>query len=151
MERGLDLAISRMVRIPSYSVDPTLKNYHWLDLVKGQFDAYDVGADTALLLDTEGNIAEGPGFNIFTVKGTRLKTPAANVLPGITRQTVFDLCKEMRIDVAASTISPGALADSDEVFVTSTAGGIMPVTQIDTKRIANGQVGALTQKISDRY
>jgi branched-chain amino acid aminotransferase len=63
--RGLDLLISRQQRIPPESVDPRIKNYHWLDMVMGLFEAYDAGADSAVLVDSQGNLVEGPGFNIF--------------------------------------------------------------------------------------
>ena len=92
LQRGLRVAISDKVRIPPTSVDPSIKNYHWLDLVRGLYNAYDRGAETALILDFNGNVAEGPGFNVFCVKDGKLSTPAIGVLPGITRRTVFDLC-----------------------------------------------------------
>ncbi|PAQ10038.1 aminotransferase class IV [Mesorhizobium temperatum] len=151
LERGLHVAISETVRIPPTSVDPAIKNYHWLDLVKGLFDAYDVGAETALILDTNGHIAEGPGFNVFVVKDGSLRTPAFGVLPGITRQTVFDLCAEIGLSATAAGISRAELKGADEVFITSTAGGIMPVTRIDDTAIANGHVGSITRRLTDLY
>ncbi|MFK4529231.1 branched-chain amino acid aminotransferase [Bradyrhizobium japonicum] len=151
MERGLHIAISNTVRIPPASVDPTIKNYHWLDLVKGLYDAYDKNAETALILDFEGNIAEGPGFNVFTVKNGKLKTPASNVLPGITRRTVLDLCGEKLIEVGQASLSVRELLEADEVFITSTAGGIMPVTKVDERAIADGKVGAITKMLKEAY
>ncbi|MER9965109.1 aminotransferase class IV [Mesorhizobium sp. M0045] len=151
LERGLHVAISETVRIPPKSVDPAIKNYHWLDLVKGLFDAYDMGAETALIVDTNGHIAEGPGFNVFVVKDGSLRTPAFGVLPGITRRTVFDLCAEIGLSTAAAEISRAEIKGADEVFITSTAGGIMPVTRIDAAAIANGQVGAVTRRLMDLY
>lgn len=151
MERGLSVHISDRVRIPPPSVDPTIKNYHWLDLVAGLYDAYDNGAETAILKDTDGNIAEGPGFNIFVVKDGKVTTPLYGVLQGITRQTVFDLCAELQLTCAACAISPQDIAAADEVFVTSTAGGVMPVTQVDEIAIGSGQVGDLTKQITGLY
>lgn len=151
MERGLHVAISSTVRIPPASVDPTIKNYHWLDLVKGLYDAYDKKAETALILDIEGNIAEGPGFNVFLVKDGHVKTPASNVLPGITRRTVLDLCLEIQIGVALTSVSVEDLLKADEVFITSTAGGIMPVTKVDNRAIADGNVGTITTKLKEAY
>ncbi|PDT32498.1 MULTISPECIES: aminotransferase class IV [Sinorhizobium] len=151
LERGLHVGVSETVRIPPKSVDPTIKNYHWLDLVKGLFDAYDAGAETALVLDTNGNIAEGPGFNVFIVKSGQLKTPAFGVLPGITRQTVFDLCKEVGLVVTAVDLSRDELNEADEVFITSTAGGIMPVTRVDGSSISSGRVGIVTRQLMDLY
>ncbi|MGH0348243.1 aminotransferase class IV [Sinorhizobium meliloti] len=151
LKRGLHVAVSETVRISPKSVDPTIKNYHWLDLVKGLFDAYDFGAETALIMDTNGNIAEGPGFNVFTVKGSQLKTPASGVLPGITRQTVFELCKESKLTVAAADLARDELLQADEVFITSTAGGIMPVTRIDHTVIGDGKVGSVTSQLMNLY
>ncbi|QOF70942.1 aminotransferase class IV [Aminobacter sp. SR38] len=151
LERGLHVSISQRVRIPPASIDPTIKNYHWLDLVCGLYDAYDNNAETALLLDFNGNVAEGPGFNVFAVKNGRLATPATGVLPGITRRSVFDLCAEAGLVAEAVIVSVDALLGADEVFITSTAGGIMPVTKIDGTDVANGKVGPVTTRLKDAY
>ena len=68
-QRGLSIAISSVVRIPPSSVDPTVKNYHWLDLVKALYEGYDRGAENVVLVNELGEITEGPGFNIFAVSG----------------------------------------------------------------------------------
>lgn len=151
LQRGLRVAISDKVRIPPASIDPAIKNYHWLDLVRGLYDAYDRGAETALILDFNGNVAEGPGFNVFCVKDGKLSTPAIGVLPGITRRTVIDLCAEEGLAAAANDVGVAALREADEVFITSTAGGIMPVTEIDGARIANGKVGPITSRLMALY
>lgn len=151
LRRGLHVAISDKVRIPPASIDPAIKNYHWLDLVRGLYDAYDRDAETALILDFNGNVAEGPGFNVFRVKDGRLSTPAIGVLPGITRRTVFDLCGEEGLTADATDVSVAALKAADEVFITSTAGGIMPVTRIDGAAIADGKVGPVTSRLMTLY
>ncbi|ODA97437.1 branched-chain amino acid transferase [Mesorhizobium sp. SEMIA 3007] len=151
LERGLHVAISDTVRIPPKSIDPSIKNYHWLDLVKGLFEAYDMGAETALILDANGHVAEGPGFNVFVVEDGSLRTPAFGVLPGITRRTVFDLCAEMGLPATATDVSRAKIKAADEVFITSTAGGIMPVTRIDDSAIANGRVGPVTRRLMNLY
>lgn len=119
--------------------------------MRGLYDAYDRGAETALLLDFNGNIAEGPGFNVFRVKDGRLSTPAIGVLPGITRRTVLDLCSEEGLTAKAVDVSVASLKAADEVFITSTAGGIMPVTRIDGADIADGQVGPITRRLMALY
>ncbi|MES5488606.1 aminotransferase class IV [Bradyrhizobium sp. INPA03-11B] len=151
LKRGLHVAISETVRIPPKSVDPAIKNYHWLDLVKGLYDAYDKGGETALILDINGHIAEGPGFNVFLVKDGDLKTPAFGVLPGITRQSVLDLCAEIGLSVVTDHITRAEIKGADEAFITSTAGGIMPVTRIDDAAIGKGQVGSVTRRLTDLY
>lgn len=151
MKRGLHVAVSQTVRIPPASVDPTLKNYHWLDLVKGLFDAYDQNAETALILDYKGDIAEGPGFNVFTVKHGKIRTPSENVLPGITRRSVFDICAELGLQLSAEPVSIGDLKAADEIFITSTAGGIMPVTRVDGEVVGNAVVGPITARLTEIY
>lgn len=151
LERGLDIAISDVVRIPPASVDPQVKNYHWLDLVKGLYDAYDRRAETALVLDSHGNIAEGPGFNVFIARNGTLTTPAYGVLPGITRRSVFDLCVEEGLRCTAADVSVNDLRAADEVFITSTAGGIMPVCRIEGAPIGAGRPGPITRRLADLY
>jgi branched-chain amino acid aminotransferase len=151
MQRGLHVVISDRVRIPPASIDPTIKNYHWLDLVRGLYDAYDHGGETALILDFNGNVAEGPGFNVFCVKDGKLSTPAVGVLPGITRRTVFDLCAEAGLSAVATDVGVTALKAADEVFITSTAGGVMPVTKIDGAPVADGKVGPITERLMALY
>jgi branched-chain amino acid aminotransferase len=151
MARGLHLAITEIVRIPGRSVDPAVKNYHWLDLVRGLYGAYDAGAETALLLDERGHVAEGPGFNVFSVAGGALMTPDRGVLPGITRRTVFDLGARMGFPVAARAVAPDELRAADEVFITSTAGGIMPVSRIDGREVGDGKTGPITRALMDAY
>src|SRR5918995_5236848 len=90
-EQGLDAVIGRVQRIQPEAVDPTVKNYHWLDLVAGLYEAYDRGGGAAILTDSEDNVVEGPGFNVFAVKDGNISTPFRGVLEGITRRTVIEL------------------------------------------------------------
>ena len=150
-KEGLHLIVSRSQRIPPESVDPTVKNYHWLDMVMGLFEAYDRGGETAVVVDTQGNLVEGPGFNIFAVKGRTITTPAHGVLEGITRRTAIELATEYGYEVMQCNLSADEARTADEVFVTSTAGGIMPITKIDGREISSGTPGPVTQKLQDRY
>ncbi|MDH3596757.1 MAG: aminotransferase class IV [Rhodospirillales bacterium] len=149
--RGLHLAIAEVRRIPPQSVDPRVKNYHWLDLVTGLFEAYDRGAENVLLCDLEGNVTEGAGFNLFAVSAGRVTTPSSGVLEGITRATVLELCAELGVPAGTGTVSAEALVSADEVFVTSTAGGIMPVARIDGAAIGDGTPGRLTGLLTQLY
>ena len=148
---GLHLTVSRYQRIPPESVDPTVKNYHWLDLVMGLFEAYDRGGETAVLVDTRGNLIEGPGFNIFAVKGRTITTPARGVLEGITRRTTIELATNYGYEVMQRNLSAAEARAAEEVFVTSTAGGIMPITKIDGRAISSGTPGPVTQELQGRY
>ena len=149
--RGINIVIAETRRIPMESVDPTVKNYHWLDLVAGMFEAYDRGGENVVLTDLAGNVTEGPGFNIFAVKGGRAATAGRGVLQGITRQTAIELCAELQIPVDTGTVTADALRGADEIFLTSTAGGIMPVTRIDGEAIGDGRPGPLTGRLTELY
>lgn len=138
-------------RTPSESVDPTVKNFQWGDLVQGLFEAYDRNAHSAVLLDSDGNVTEGPGFNVFTVRAGRLATPQSGVLQGITRATVIDLAAEQGIACDVHAFDALTLRESDEVFLTSTAGGVMPVADIDGRTIGDGSPGPVTMNLRERY
>lgn len=154
-EQGLSVHVSQVQRIAPESVDPTVKNYHWLDLVQGLYDAYDHQAETALLSDADGNVVEGPGFNVFAVTGGALVTPKSGVLKGITRRTALEIGAELgaQLDlrVEERALSRAELVDANEVFVTSTAGGIMPVCVIDGLPVGSGLPGPATEQIRSRY
>jgi len=150
-EKGLDVLVSNRRRISPDSIDSRIKNYHWLDLVSGMYEAYDYGHDTVILIDEENNISEGPGFNIFCVDETGLNSPNKGVLEGITRQTVLDLAKELNLPFQLSSISLEKLKSSNEVFATSTAGGIMPITKINGELIGQGAPGEITRKLHKAY
>lgn len=149
--RGLNLIVSTIRRIPPQSVDPTVKNYHWLDFVNALYEAYERGGENTVLADAEGNISEGPGFNLFVIRDGAVSTPPGGVLEGITRRSALELCGELSIPAAKAPISAADLADADEVFITSTAGGIMAVTRIDGAPVGDGAPGPLTRRLHDLY
>lgn len=148
---GLKMIVSSVRRIPPDSVDPRVKNFHWLDLTMGIFEAYDNDAVIAILVDGHGHVTEGAGFNVFAVKDGALATPAAGVFEGMTRRTVIELSAEMDIPCRVEPLGIESVRDADEIFVTSTAGGIMPVTELDGRRVGSGRPGPLTLRLHDLY
>jgi branched-chain amino acid aminotransferase len=149
--RGLNLAVTDVLRIPPASLDPTVKNYHWLDMVKALYAGYAIEADSAVLVDQEGNLSEGPGFNIFAVQDGKISTPKGSVLHGITRQTIFDICADQDIPCEEHSIPVDVLKAADEVFITSTAGGVMAATRLDGQVVGEGMIGPITEQITKRY
>jgi len=149
--RGLSVAISRVRRIPADSVDPTVKNYHWLDLVAGLFEAYDRGHENVILTDGAGNVTEGPGFNVFAVTDRRVHTPDVGVLEGITRGTAIEICRWLGLEVVGAQLPVERLRRADEVFITSTAGGIMPIAEIDGQPVGHGRPGPVTAQVTALY
>lgn len=150
-ERGAHLIVSKTLRIPPESVNPTYKNYHWGDLTQAMFEAEDAGADTAVLLDAEGFLTEGPGFNVFIVKDGAVIAPDRGALEGITRQTVFDLCDELGIPWREGRITREDLYDADEVCTCTTAGGVMPVARVDGRIYGNDRPGPISARLKETY
>jgi len=148
--QGIDLHVSRRVRIAPESVDPTIKNYHWMDLVLSMFDAYDRGADTSCVVDAQGNVAEGPGFNVFMVKDGVVRTADRGVLEGISRKTVIELCGTLAIPLRIGPVPAAELAAADEVFLSSTGGGVLPIARIDGRPLA-AWPGPITRRLHDAY
>ncbi len=151
-EVGIHLIIAeKTIRIPANAIDPTIKNFHWGDLTQGLFEAYDSGGYTVVLPDAEGNITEGPGFKIFVFYEGTLLTPKRGVLEGITRRSVLDLADELGIPANQDMFGPNVLREADEVFMTSTAGGVMPVTKVNGQPVGIGTPGKVTTLIRKRY
>jgi len=148
---GLHAIIGSKQRIAPESVDPTVKNYHWLDLETGLLEAYERGGETVILTDAEDNVVEGPGFNVFAVHDGAISTPDHGVLEGITRRTVIELAAEYSIPIETRPIPAGSLRRADEVFLSSTAGGIIPVTRVDGQAVEDGKPGPVTLRLRDAY
>ncbi|HEO70678.1 MAG TPA: branched-chain amino acid--2-keto-4-methylthiobutyrate aminotransferase, partial [Candidatus Hydrogenedentes bacterium] len=130
--RGVDLIVSRdRIRIPARAVDPKAKNFCWLDMQMALFEAGDRGAEWAVLTDEEGFLAEAAGANVFGVVDDVVVTPGAGCLEGITRQSVFDLCDELGLAWKARRVHADELRGAQEVFMTTTAGSVMPVRSVD--------------------
>jgi branched-chain amino acid aminotransferase len=149
--RGLHLHVSAIPRIPPQSVNPRIKNFHWGDMNRALFEAFEAGCDLPVLVDLDGNISEGPGFNVFMVRDGTVTTPEGTCLDGITRQTALDLLAEQNVKLVIGAFSPEALRAAEEAFITSTAGGIVPVTRIDHCPLGDGEPGPVTTRLKNLY
>lgn len=150
-ETGIELAIVDNRRTPTEAIDPNVKNFNWMDLQRGMFQGLERGADNVVLCTPAGHLSEGPGFNLFFVKSGRLHTPDDNVLEGMTRRTVAELARELGIGVSFGKYGADALRGADEAFLSSTAGGIMPVTRVDGRPLGNGAPGLVTSELRALY
>jgi branched-chain amino acid aminotransferase len=149
--RGAHLIVARTPRIPDTSVDPRVKNFHWGDLTRGLFEAQDAGADTCVLLDADGFVTEGPGFNVFAVIDDAVVTPDRGALEGITRMSVLELCGELGLAGAVRPLRADELRDADEIFLATTAGGIMPASRIDGRILGNDRPGPISARLRERF
>jgi len=151
LERGTDIIVADTIRIPPEAVDPRVKNFGRLDFVRALFEAYDREARYAVLLDRDDNVTEGRGWNIFALRGGKLESPDNGVLEGITRRTVVELSERLNIECRLTKMPAATLREADEVFITSTAGGIMPVRSIDGSPIGDGTPGPVTTRLTEMY
>jgi branched-chain amino acid aminotransferase len=148
---GVNLYVSSVERVSSKAIDQRFKNYDRADLVQSRFEAYDRGCDDSLLCGPDGYLTEGPGYNMFIVRDGKVSTPDSNILEGVTRRSVREICEAENIPYEERKVHPDELQDVDEIFCSTTAGGVMPVTQLDSQPIGNGHKGLLTSRIQDRY
>ena len=150
-QKGLHLKVSDVQRIPAASVDPTAKNYHWNDLTMGLLGALDAGADSVLLVDPFGNVVEGPGFNVFCVSDGVLVTPSEGMLEGVSRRTVIEMAQSLGIPLELQALPAAQLRGAEEVFISTSGGGVLPVTMVDNCVIGTGQPGAITSQLVKTY
>lgn len=144
--------VARTVRrVPPGSIDPTVKNLQWGDLVRGLFEAEDRGATYPFLTDGDANLTEGSGFNIVLVKDGVLYTPDRGVLQGITRKSVIDAAHANNLEIRVEYVPVEMVYQSDEIFMCTTAGGIMPITTLDGQPVKDGKLGPITTAIWDKY
>ncbi|MEP0941363.1 MAG: aminotransferase class IV [Rhizobiaceae bacterium] len=152
LSRGAHLKVSESAsRISSNSVDPTAKNYHWGDFTQGLFEAKEAGFDNTLLLDSDGHVTEGPGFNIFMIKDGVVRTPRSGVLEGITRKVAMEICDHCGIEVVVDDIGLKEFLEADEIFATTTGGGPVPISRVNDRVFSNDAPGEITRQLSDTY
>jgi branched-subunit amino acid aminotransferase/4-amino-4-deoxychorismate lyase len=151
-QTGGSAVVTRTVRrTPPGAMDPTIKNLQWGDFVRGWMEAMDRGAVYSFLTDGDGNLTEGGGYNIFLVKDGTLMTPSRGVLQGVTRKTILEIAAAKGMPTIVDFTPVEALYEADEIFMCTTAGGVMPVTVLDGQPVGGGQVGPVTREIWEAY
>ena len=152
VEQGATAWIAQNVyRIPESSVNPRVKNYHWGDFTQGIFEAKDNNYETVILLDYDGNVTEGPGFNVFAVKDKVLITPDKGVLAGVSRKTVLEMADYLGINTSVRSLSVEELLDADEVFLSSSGGGVIPIIRVNETIFGNGASGPISVRLNKTY
>ncbi len=149
--RGAHLIVAKTPRIADESVDPTVKNFHWGDLTRGLFEASDQGADNCVLTDGKGFVTEGPGFNVFAVTNGAVVTSDHGALEGITRLSVQELCRDLGMPFAIRPLPVEELREADEIFLATTAGGIMPASRIDGRIMGNDRPGPVSARLRESF
>lgn len=152
-EQGIKVRTSSFTR---HHVNITLckakANANYLNSVLALREAVESGCEEALLLDTEGYVAEGSGENIFIVRNQTLYTPElTSCLDGITRRTVFELATKRGYAIVEKRISRDEVYIADEAFFTGTAAEILPIRMLDGRPIGEGKRGPITEELQQDY
>jgi branched-chain amino acid aminotransferase len=134
---------------PACGIEARTKSNSYLNHIMAQIDARKKGADFAICLDANGYVTEAEAFNVFVVSEGAILTPPVylGMLEGITRQSIREVCDMMKISFEEKVLTPYDLYCSDELFVASTASPVLPITEVDGRKIGEGNVGNFTKKI----
>ncbi len=152
-ERGISAAIVDVLKPGRRQLDPSLKTGNYLNSILALQEAIDGDAEDAILCNAAGAVAEGATSNVFMVSGGRVLTPSfeTGLLKGITRTVVVELAESQGLEVLETTIMPDQLRAADEVFLTSSVRGVMPVTRLDGVAVKDGAVGPVTRRLLHAY
>lgn len=154
IEQGVDVCVSSWSRITSNALPTMAKagaNYMNSQLIK--MEAILAGFHEGIALDDRGYVSEGSGENLFLVQDGQLVTPplGSSILPGITRDSVIQIARELGIPVVETTLQRASLYICDELFFTGTAAEVTPIRAVDRITIGTGKRGEITKKIQETY
>jgi branched-chain amino acid aminotransferase len=149
---GLTLITSRMRRPPPEILDPQIHHANLLNSILAKIEANKAGADDAIMLDLRGFVAETNATHLFLVRQGAVATSRVVACPqGITRATVLEICAAEKITCHEADLTMEDFYRADEVFCTGTMGELAAVTTIDSRAVGNGQIGEMTQRLSEQY
>jgi len=150
---GIRISLVDMMRNHPKSVNPLIKSNNLLNNALAMQAAYRTGAEEALMCNYRGELTECSQANFFMVRGGAALTPKseAGLLEGVTRAFIFELGRELGIDVREETLLPKDLETADEMFITSTTRELSPVVNVDGRVVGGGKPGPVTRRLLDRY
>ncbi|MFI5367222.1 MAG: branched-chain-amino-acid transaminase [Candidatus Binatia bacterium] len=150
---GIKVMTSATRQVSHEAFDPRIKSLNYLKNILAKIDAQRAGAHEAILLNGAGYIAECTADNLFVVRAGRLLTPSPQdgALEGITRGAVLELAAEAGIAAAEARLTRYDVHTADECFVSGTGAELMPVTEADGRRIADGTPGAITRRLTEAF
>lgn len=152
-QKGLDIVTVATTRMLSNSVNPAIKSLNYLNNILAKIEANNAGVEEAIMLNSEGFVAECTGDNIFIIQKGRLMTPplSAGALYGITRNTVIDCARELGVPVSEPNLTRYDLFTADECFLTGTGAELIPVVKIDGRVIGDGKPGPVYGRLNERF
>jgi branched-chain amino acid aminotransferase len=149
---GLKLITASVRRPPPEVLDARIHHANLLNSILAKIEANNAGADDAVMLDTNGFIAETNATNVFIVRKGDLATSKTVACPeGITRAAVMEICAAEKIRCVEADLSPVDVYSAEEVFCTGTMGELAGVVKIDNRQIGDGQIGPMTKRLSEFY
>jgi branched-chain amino acid aminotransferase len=150
---GLELVTVATRRTPAWALDPRIKSLNYLNNILAKIEAQQAGAIEAVMLNAEGYVAECTADNIFAVRHGRILTPslAAGALPGVTRDSVFDIARDLQLPVEEGWLTRYDFYTADECFMTGTGAEIVPVVRLDGRHIGTGTPGSVTTQIRTQF
>lgn len=148
---GVPAIVSRTLRNSPHALDPAIKSGNFLNNIQAIREAHGRGAYEALMLDDAGNVVEGTQSNVFLVTSGEVATPGSGLLRGLTRETVIELGRAAGIAVAERDVFVTELFEADELFLTSSLKGVLPVTTVNGRPIGSGKPGAVTRRLGELY
>jgi branched-chain amino acid aminotransferase len=146
---GIDVVVTRVRRNHPDTVDPAIKSGNLLNNILAVREAQARGAFEPILLNLEGNVAEGASSNVFVVSGGALVTPPleAGILAGVTRALVLEIARAQGLVAREETVTPAAFSGADEAFITSTLKELVPIRRIDGAPVGDGRPGPVTLQL----
>nr|AIF09967.1 branched-chain amino acid aminotransferase (ilvE) [uncultured marine thaumarchaeote KM3_41_H02] len=151
---GAKCKISKWIRIDSKSQPMQAKSAaNYSNAALARMEALNSGYDEAIMLNNNGNVAEGSAENIFVLKNGKITTPPLNadILNGITRDSIIKLLKSNGRKVIEKNISINNLLSADEIFMTGTAAEVKSVTRVNRSKIATGKIGPVTKELQESF
>ena len=150
---GIRISLVDMLRNHPKSVNPIIKSNNLLNNALAMQAAYRAGAEEGLMCNFRGELTECSQANFFMVRGGAALTPKseAGLLEGVTRAFIFELGRELGIDVREETLYPKDLETADEMFITSTTRELSPVVNVDGRQVGSGKPGPVTKRLLERY
>ena len=151
--KGIKMIVSSFTRLhPNVNLTKAKISGNYANSVMAKTLATRLGADEAVMLDPEGFVAECTGENIFMVRDRKIYTPSrTTILEGITRDAIIVLAQDLGIEVVEESLTRDQLYIADEIFICGTAAEVIPVIEIDFRKIGDGQVGLITKKIQKLF
>ena len=152
-KKGMEIVTVATTRNHHNAVNPAIKSLNYLNNILAKIEANTAGYEEAIMLNSEGYVAECTGDNLFIIKDNQMFTPSlsSGALHGITRQTSIDLVGELGVPTSEPNLTRYDLYNADECFLTGTGAEIVPVVKIDERKIGNGKPGIVTKKLVKAY